>query len=33
MDIDGTKFRMDSMMIESNIYVMSRTEIPYTETL
>ena len=27
MDIDGTKFRMDSMMIESNIYVMSRTEI------
>lgn len=27
MNIDGTKFRMDSMMIESNIYVMSRTEI------
>ena len=27
MGIDGTKFRMDSMMIESNIYVMSRTEI------
>ena len=29
MNIDGTKFRMDSMMVESNIYIMSRTEILY----
>lgn len=32
MSIDGTKFRMDSLMIESNIYIMSRTEILFQVT-